>query len=563
MPTDPSPAASLTAAPASAPRPLVFLVLAASGVAAVVAGAVATLHLFWQVDVPWRAIPRAHWLGLGVAIGLTLASLGLRGLRWVFLLRRAQVYVPLRDSVVAYLGGLSLLLVPLLGGEVLVRGLVARQRRVAAAEPMALVSVWGRGFDVLALVVLAGALAGPRSVLAGLAAVLLVAAAIEPVRWAGVRAARGGARFVARLVWREAPSVTDAGARRLAGRASFLVALVLSLGAWVLPGAGLWLLARAWTGGVPLGAAEAMFARATLAGAAVLAPGGVLVVGASLMRALQADGLDAATATLVVFTVRAATAGLAMALGAAFLAYHMARRGGATGSAHFDHIAGVYDAQIPEDRRLALLARKTRLMQDELAAKGVRLAGLDVGCGQGHYVKRMRELGFDVVGMDDSAQQVESAARLFAEAEVVRRGSVLQIPFEDARFDFVYTINVLHHLDSIEAQRRAFTELARVLKPGGLLFVHEINTRNWLFRFYMGYLFPALNCIDEGVERWLLPHRLARYTGLPVRRVEHFTFLPEFVPPAVVRWLTPLERRLERSRWGVYSAHYMAVLEKQ
>ena len=202
-------------------------------------------------------------------------------------------------------------------------------------------------------------------------------------------------------------------------------------------------------------------------------------------------------------------------------------------------------------------------MQDELAAKGVRLAGLDVGCGQGHYVKRMRELGFDVVGMDDSAQQVESAARLFAEAEVVRRGSMLQIPFEDARFDFVYTINVLHHLDSIEAQRRAFTELARVLKPGGLLFVHEINTRNWLFRFYMGYLFPALNCIDEGVERWLLPHRLARYTGLPVRRVEHFTFLPEFVPPAVVRWLTPLERRLERSRWGVYSAHYMAVLEKQ
>jgi SAM-dependent methyltransferase/uncharacterized membrane protein YbhN (UPF0104 family) len=537
-----SAAASLTAAPPpAAPRPLVFLILAASGVAAVVAGAVATAHLLWQVDVPWRAIPRGHWVALGLALVLTLLSLGLRSLRWVFLLRRLQVYVPLRDSLVAYLAGLSLLVLPLLAGEALVRGMVARERRIAPAEPMVLVTYLGRAFDVLALVVIAAALSGPRTLLAAFAVVLLAAAALGPVRWAGLRAVRAVARFVARLVWREAPSVTDAGARRLAGRASFLVAFVLSLGAWVLPGAGLWLLARAWSGALSLGAAEAIFARATLAGAGLLAPGGVLVV---------------------VFAVRAATAGLAVALGAAFLVYHVARRGRAIGSAHFDAIAGVYDAQIPEGRRLALLARKTTLMRDVLASKGARLAGLDVGCGQGHYVKRMRELGFDVLGMDDSAQQVESAARLFVEPDLVRRGSMLAIPFEDARFDFVYTINVLHHLDSVESQRRAFLELARVLKPGGTLFVHEINTRNWLFRFYMGYLFPALNCIDEGVERWLLPDRLGEYTDLPVARVEHFTFLPEFVPPALVRWLTPLERRLERSRWGCYSAHYMAVFEK-
>ena len=54
----------------------------------------------------------------------------------------------------------------------------------------------------------------------------------------------------------------------------------------------------------------------------------------------------------------------------------------------------------------------------------------------------------------------------------------------------------------------------------------------------------------------------ASLTAAPPPAAWHFTFLPEFVPPAVVRWLTPLERRLERSRGGVYSAHYMAVLEK-
>jgi SAM-dependent methyltransferase len=121
---------------------------------------------------------------------------------------------------------------------------------------------------------------------------------------------------------------------------------------------------------------------------------------------------------------------------------------------------------------------------------------------------------------------------------------------------------VLHHLGSLGDQQRAFTELFRILKPGGLLFVHEINTRNMLFRFYMGYVFPSLNCIDEGVERWLRADRMARYTEAPVVEVRYFTFLPDFVPQALVRLLAPFERLLERSSLKVLSAHYMAVLEK-
>ena len=64
-----------------------------------------------------------------------------------------------------------------------------------------------------------------------------------------------------------------------------------------------------------------------------------------------------------------------------------------------------------------------------------------------------------------------------------------------------------------------------------------------LFRFYMGYVFPSVNCIDEGVERWLLPRRLCGYTDVPVVDIRYFTFLPEFLPAAVVRLLSPIERR--------------------
>ena len=90
----------------------------------------------------------------------------------------------------------------------------------------------------------------------------------------------------------------------------------------------------------------------------------------------------------------------------------------------------------------------------------------------------MRALGFDVAGIDASAGQVALASRSVAAPGIVTTGSVLQIPAADRAYDFVYVINVLHHLTSLDEQRRAIAELARVLRPGGLLLVHEINTRN-------------------------------------------------------------------------------------
>jgi ubiquinone/menaquinone biosynthesis C-methylase UbiE len=279
-----------------------------------------------------------------------------------------------------------------------------------------------------------------------------------------------------------------------------------------------------------------------------------------MLVSLVMMGLPEPQGALTVLAIRFATVGIATALGLVFLLVHWRSRQPI--DAHFDAIAESYDVQIPEARRETLLDVKTKLMRDAIAADGIGGKGLDVGCGQGWYVARMRELGFDVAGIDSSPAQIGLAVRNLGDRRLVALGSALQIPAGDQSYDFVYSINVLHHLPSIADQRAAFSELLRVLRPGGLLFLHEINTRNVLFRFYMGYVFPSLNCIDEGVERWLLPHRLGLYTPAPVIGVRYFTFLPDFLPALVVRLLSPLERALERSRLRVYSAHYMATLKK-
>ena len=339
--------------------------------------------------------------------------------------------------------------------------------------------------------------------------------------------------------------------------------IVTSLVAWSLPGLGFWFVASGWERPFSTGAGGIRLRGVLELGGLVLAPGGVLVAGARLLDALQAAGLGGAAAAVTVFGIRLATVGVATALGMVFLLVHV-RTPPAAGAEHFDDIADAYDVQIPESRRAALLVKKTEMMRDVIgrvlpSAK----RGLDVGLRSGRVRRADAGAGIRVDGIDASAGQIALAARNVGEPGLIARRIGARDPEPPGSYDFLYTINVLHHLASVDEQQRAFAELMRVLKPGGLLFVHEINTRNVLFRFYMGYVFPSLNCIDEGVERWLLPHRLAMYTDAPLveRAVLH---VPAGFRAAGDRAAAGAARTAARaSPLASYSAHYMAVLRKR
>ena len=539
---------------------MAWVVLMAAAGAVLAVGIAATLLLFGNLAAYPVPSGSAFWFSLLLASVLTVASISLRSLRWIFLLRRAETRIPIRDAYIGYFSGLSLLFAPLLTGEIAVRAWVNRKRGQVPVHTTIVVNVWERLLDLSALSLLAGVagFATAEATWWGSAlAICAILSLITPIRRLALEMVVAATAPIARAVdGRRASGFAHLGDLR-----TWNTALATSVAAWLLPAAGLWLLARQPTHS--LGAIEAIQSYASSATASVLtlAPGGILIAGRQMLAALTAHGFDEAAAVLTVLGVRLSTAGVSVALGLLFVAIHL-RSASAESATHFDDIADAYDVQIPESRRNALLIRKTDLMKAAVEAYGSGRRGLDVGCGQGAYVAHMRSLGFAVDGIDMSAGQVRMAARNVGGDAVVQVGSVLAIPAADASFDFAYIINVLHHLNSIEDQRRAFKELFRVLKPGGLLFVHEINTRNILFRFYMGYVFPSLNCIDEGVERWLLAHRLDTYTDAPVVDVRYFTFLPDFVPAAIVRLFAPVERLLERSAARVYSAHYMAVLRK-
>ena len=238
------------------------------------------------------------------------------------------------------------------------------------------------------------------------------------------------------------------------------------------------------------------------------------------------------------------------------------RRSG--GRSHFDTLAPDYATQLSPIARERVVERKTALMAQAMEQAGIASDArlLDAGCGHGWYLDALTQRGYRAIGADLSPQQVAAARHAGGASRgnaPLLAASVLALPLSDASMDAAFAVNVLHHVQDRAAQSHALAELARVVRPGGLVFLHEINTRNPLFRFYMVYVFPLWKRIDLGTEEWLDARRLPTAPGLTLQRVHQYTFLPDFAPARLVHLLSPLEKRLERSWIAPWSAHFTAV----
>jgi SAM-dependent methyltransferase len=116
-------------------------------------------------------------------------------------------------------------------------------------------------------------------------------------------------------------------------------------------------------------------------------------------------------------------------------------------------------------RELVLRALRRLLKGQERPAGGGRLRLLDLGCGTGATLTRLRPFG-RATGLD-----LEPLALAFCRERGHRelvRGSATALPFADRTFDVVVALDVLEHVADHEAAAR---EIARVLAPGGHVLV--------------------------------------------------------------------------------------------
>jgi len=512
----------------------------------VIFGLIVTLQFWFKIKPTY--IYKNYYLIIGLivttAIG-TLLNLIIRWFRFTLYLRHNQVRIPAKFSVKFYFASQILLPIPLYLGE-LFRNLILSNRTELDRSTALKIWLIERSFDVFAIFFL-------------LTITLFWGNIILLISFFFI-----GCIISLNLLWSK---------HRRDLIITTVLAFVTSVFAWYLPILALWVTFNSLGAYISFRLAIQIFLTSALLGGFSSIPLGIGVSGTVAIILSQAGGINLQVAVIVISIFRIGTSWFALIIGAiAIFIWSKELRVKLFSDdlqGHFNDIAPYYADIIPIHMRNRLLDRKINEMKNHLQCfetSNKPLNGLDLGCGQGWYTHHLAQLNYEMTASDMAHQQVLQAKHNLKSVNkhtklVVADGRYL--PFKSNSFDFITAINVIHHITPLEKQLETFNEIVRVLQPGGKFFLQEINTRNLIFKFYVGYIFPLLKEIDDGSELWIKPNHLPQIVGSSwLKQVSYFYFLPDFTPENIMKKLSRIETMFEQSRFRIYSSHFMAVLVK-
>ena len=121
---------------------------------------------------------------------------------------------------------------------------------------------------------------------------------------------------------------------------------------------------------------------------------------------------------------------------------------------HYPYLAAYLPSRQLRDARVLEIGLGYGTLSGQLLSRGARLEGVDIAAGPVEMVRHRIRLA----AQDPSDRVVQ--------------GTALDLPHENDRFDFVYSIGCLHHTGNLP---RSVAEVRRVLKPGGTAVVMLYN----------------------------------------------------------------------------------------
>ena len=154
-------------------------------------------------------------------------------------------------------------------------------------------------------------------------------------------------------------------------------------------------------------------------------------------------------------------------------------------------------------------AGQERRLQMMIEAAGDRFRGriMENGCGVGMYMQHLIPLGGKITGLDYDYERVLESHALGLN---VINAAGEHLPYPDGIFDIVMSNEVIEH---VQDDRKATTEIIRVLKPGGRLLLFcpnigypfETHGIYWRGKYRFGNI-PVVNYLPRKMRNRLAPH---------------------------------------------------------
>jgi ubiquinone/menaquinone biosynthesis C-methylase UbiE len=211
-----------------------------------------------------------------------------------------------------------------------------------------------------------------------------------------------------------------------------------------------------------------------------------------------------------------------------------------------------------------VLATMYALVADELLirTKGAKAGGdmaslLDIGTGMGHLAVQLGKRFADrtVVALDLSPAILTEAVALGGLPSGIKplAGDAMALPVRDGTIDIVASYGAVHHIPD---KKGLFAEVYRVLAPGGLALIIDLNRRAdaAIVDIIAAHLSPAAaGAFLESMEEAITPEdadRIIRAAGIPdavvttspisrravAMNAESLRHAPLKVPPTAIIW---------------------------
>jgi ubiquinone/menaquinone biosynthesis C-methylase UbiE len=138
---------------------------------------------------------------------------------------------------------------------------------------------------------------------------------------------------------------------------------------------------------------------------------------------------------------------------------------------NFDFAADEYD-KFYDDPAGMLIDDLEKKMIGKLIKKLNGRLLVELGSGTGHWTSFFADKGFSVVGLDISSKMIEYAVRKNIPGSVFINHNIQHLPFAD---NSVENIAAIASIEFVENQDMVFSEIKRVLKPGGSFIIGCLN----------------------------------------------------------------------------------------
>ncbi len=242
-----------------------------------------------------------------------------------------------------------------------------------------------------------------------------------------------------------------------------------------------------------------------------------------------------------------------------------------------------YSSPDPDGHSFRSRKLKTLEMVDRAFPSGEGKRVLDVGCGPGVMVAELLARKFTVTASDISQGMIDDCHKRFPNEPrlTCRVGDVTALDYPDAQFDLVIAMGLVEYL-TLEDIERSYSEMRRVLKPGGTLIVTYPNRSSFYRRTSVKPVLSKMKRLVEGLRKkeravaWRIKHEFSERDmadirgphGLELRDVQYYNFK---VTPYPFDKIFPslavgLAKRLEDSASGpvrYLGTGFIALFEKE